>query len=227
MSGKVAWLAGGMGVGMLGAAFTHRKMSRFLEQYSFVTDGLRFAGLEGAPVGYFKYVYLDDLNSVGNATISVNGKTVRITANRKLFQKNEDQNDLDSSLEDDDLEAEGSGLAFYWENPWEIKAMVIRGFKSGFQVLKNFITSNISVEENASSPPNVQWELSSVIVDDDVLMGDLLMHPDFSSGKFRSVNGMKSERSKSRAIYVLSFLSGTGLILGIRRGIINYRMWPS
>ena len=222
--GKVA--LGGLGGCALGAGYMHRKMSTAIERFPFIHDGLSVAKLETAPLGYFKFIQFDDLNNVANASLTAEGKKIYIAANRVVTA-------VPSKVTEDevyeDLEAEGSGIAFYWENPWEVKALLIRGFKFAYRKVRSYIAavSPDNDDEDETGKPGVKWEVTSVIVDDEEVLGSRLMHPAFSSIFFEKQNGLKSEKSRQRAIYVLSGLGLWAALLALSRGIVNYRMWPS
>jgi hypothetical protein len=211
------------GTSIIGGVYVHKIMSTMTDNHQFINEGLAHAGLATAPISYFKTVHVDEVNGVGYATVQVDGKKVRITA-RKFF--NRPPNTPSSSIGyEDDLEAEGSGIAFYWENPWEIKASVIGGIKSGMRKIKSMIAGYSDMEDESDA--GGRWQVQSVAVDDQALMGSLLDHPDFASREFARINGGKSDYSKNRSKIFLSVLFGTVLVLGIRRSYNHYQMKPS
>lgn len=220
-------MIGGTALGAMAIAYVDRKMSTAIEKHPFINEGLMLANLAEFPIDYFKYVALDELNNVAHATLSIHGQKVYMTAQRKVAVVQKAQEG--EMFEDDDLEAEGSGIAFYWENPWEIKALAIKGCKSVFRKFKSFIAAVTpeEVDMKTAKPVPVEWELTSVVVDNTVVLGDRLMHPKMSSEFFQDSNGMKSDTSKKRALYALSSMFALAVFLGLRRGIRNYRMWPS
>ena len=223
-SQKTIALASVAGVAGLAGFYVNRQMSSSLERNPFIVQGVEAAQLDPTKIGYWKLAHQDSMNNVGYATVSVGGKKVRVSArlNASSASRSSEQSPSDAHMYDD-LEAEGSGLAFYWENPWEIKASAIRGLKAvKSKILQYTVVGSPEVVEEKGS-----WELLTVVVDDEAVIGDKLGHPDFASEAFLGVNGMKSEKSKNRAMYVLAGLGSTALFLGIKRGYTNYRLWPA
>ena len=232
---NAAAVAAGVTAASLAGAFVHRQMSTMTTTHSFILDGVRAANLGDKPLGYWKVVHIDDANNVGSASVSAGGHSLRVTARRivQTLPPNTVTAAPVAEFHEDDLEAEGSGLAFYWENPWEIKASAIRGVRmlaSRIRATKRQLASYITAVEQdaddvAPSEPH-RWELISVSVDNTPVMGDITSHPFFASVGMASNNGQKSEYSKTRAMYVMGGLVSVAVGLGARRVYSNYRMWP-
>ena len=215
------------GAASVAAFFVNRQMSSSLDRYPFILQGVHAAALPANQLGYWKLAHEDRLNNIGYATVSVDGRKVRISARRIVpTRPDAEVGSVRASDVYEDLEGEGSGLAFYWENPWEIKASVIRGVKWGSEKIRYSVSSFFGQEE-AMAEEEGQWEIISVAVDNDAVVGDKLSHPDFASAAFLKENGMKTETSKNRAISVLSGLFLVAGFLGAKRAYTNYRMWPS
>ena len=226
--------AGGIAGITLGSALVHRRLSGMTETYPFIGEGAQAAKLNPGNTSYWKAVHVDDTNNVGYATFSIDGKVVRVTAKRQVSPTVQSESKtIDDSIYDD-LEAEGSGLALYWENPWEIKASAIRGAEAVGRTLRKYKTQMMRYvaavdfeDEESAAADTGRWELLSVAVDNQAIVGDLMDHPHFASEAMETVNGLKSDYSKQRAKYVLSGLLGAAAFLGVRRVYTNYRMWPS
>jgi len=226
---RAAVVAGGLtGISIL--TVVHRKMSNLLDSHPFIQAGLSEAGFpQEAPIGYFKTVHIDDMNSVGYATVTVDGHKVRICGRKILETPHISEPTKSIGFDyDDDLEGEGSGIAFYWENPWEIKASVIRGFRWMKEQIMDQVSAVIGTNtfEDDDGIPE-EWEVTSVAVDGNAVLGCLEDHPDFASLKFASINGGKSDYSIKRARIFLSILITSVTFMGLRRSYQSYQMKPS
>ena len=120
----------------------------------------------------------------------------------------------------EDLEGEGSGLAFYWENPWEIKASIVRGFWAGFRM----ISENFSQSDSPGPPIPDRWEIISISIDGRPVVGPATSHPDSAAALFQ---WDKSEASLNRARYALSLLGASAVWILSKRVYTNWRVRPS
>jgi hypothetical protein len=216
----------------LGAIVSHRKISTMIESYPFILDGVKAVNLNPDLISYWKTAHIDHVNNAGYASLNIDGKRILITALRRAHETPKTQDPVTEDSIYDDLDAEGSGLAFYWENPWEIKASAIRGFKWCTKQMRQYRNKALgyiyAMQEDEDTPiPPEEWVLLSVSVDDRPVFGDILSHPEFASHSFKPLNGAKSEWSKKRAQYLIGGLLGTAFLLGLRRIYTNRRMWPS
>jgi hypothetical protein len=221
MSQKAIALGSVAGAVALGSAWSYNRLSTTVERHTFIVDGLRSVNMSPEMLGLWRIAQVDKMNNVGFATVGLSdGRTVRITAKRLLKNEKNSVKEIDSSSVYDDLEGQGSGLAFYWENPWEIKASIIREIGSGIDLVKGYFT-----QPTNESPEADEWEVTSVSIDDDDVVGSRLSHPFFAS---KSVsNNVKSDESKNRTFYFLSVLGASACWILARRVYVNYRLWPS
>jgi hypothetical protein len=198
-----------------------------LDRYPFIEEGVRIASYPREKIGFWKIAQIDRANNVGHATVSVDGRTVRITATRIV--KNLSQKDSLSDTDEDvynDLEGEGSGLAFFWENPWEIKASIIRGVRSGVETIKEWTGSLLPASESVLEEREEQrWEVTSVIVDERPVVGSANSHPFFASQELP--NREISPKSDSRTKYFFSFLAASASFIIVKRMYMNFRLWPA
>ena len=223
MSQKAVALGSVAGAAIAGSAWSYYQMSTTTERHPFILDGLRSAQIDPESMSPWRLAQVDSINNVGFATVRINdGRRVRITAKRCITENSNSTNTLNK--EDsvyDDLDGEGSGLAFYWENPWEIKASIIRGVKLGLDKGRNFFSWTTTEPQGDEE----RWEVTSVSIDDSSVVGSRLAHPFFASHQIH--NEAKSDESKKRAIYFISLLGlGASWILA-RRVYMNYRLWPA
>lgn len=83
----------------------------------------------------------------------------------------------------------------------------------------------MSVESSeASSVEPDRWEIVSVSLDNEALVGDLNAHPFFASKTLKA--DVVNEKSAQRTKYFLTLLSGTALFLIGKRTYTNFKMWP-
>ena len=229
MAQKAIALGSVAGAISVASAYAYTKMSTCLDRNPFIEQGLTQASLPVESVGFWKVAQVDNVNNISHATVSIGEKTARITARRIVSVPESSKSSADGLNETayDDLDAEGSGLAFYWENPWEIKASIVRGFKSGVQIAKSYIPTLSSMSEltNDEQPEADKWEIVSVSLDNQALIGDLTSHPFFASQSL--ANLPKSEKTHTKTKYFLGALTGTAVFLVGKRTYVNYRMWPA
>ena len=224
----------GTGVVALGSYLFHERMSKMVEKHEFIASGLVVAGLSpDAPLSYFsRRVHVDTVNNVAYASVTAENRKILITAKRE-FEISKKSSIPQSNYLDDDIDAQGSGLAFYWENPWELKASAIRGLHGAkssvvkfFRKTKAQLMGEIFEDDDDTHYQTGQWILTSVSVDEKPIMGDPLSHPFIASKFFESMNGNKSEYSVKRAKIVLSVLFSSVFVLGVRRVYLNRQMKP-
>jgi hypothetical protein len=222
MSQKAIALGSIAGAAAMGGACAYTRMNTAIDRYPFIAEGLKKASLPVEKIGFWKVAQVDSMNNVGHATVTLADKTVRITARRILtptmIEKNQKPVDTDIY---DDLEGEGSGLAFYWENPWEIKASIKRGFQSAIALAKSYTSSAMEPEEREEE----NWEVLSVSMDSEPIIGDILSHPFFASQQIK--NDSKSPESIRRAKYCLGVLGASAFFVITKRMYLSYRLRPS
>jgi hypothetical protein len=212
-------VSGGL-LAVTGGHWINREMESKLDTYPFVASGLSQAGLpESTPLCWYKKINIDKSNTVAYATVYLksSGVPVRITAKKSLPPL--DPLSTPSSSYDD-LYAEGSGVAFYWENPWEIKQAIKRGFhqlSAGIRDIKNeYIGEHLPGTSD-------DWTLTSLIIGSDrVIMGSKSYHPDFASQSLPE----EPSSGRRRAIIVLGSLVTTATLMGVRRAWINHKIRP-
>ena len=222
MSQKAIALGSVGGAAIFGAGYAYHRMNTAMDRYPFIADGLKKASLPVDRVGFWKVAQIDTMNNVSHATLHVDGKTVRITAKRILSPAA--INKAHQTTETDvysDLEGEGSGLAFYWENPWEIKASIIRGISSVIEISKSYFSPIESPEEKEEE----NWVITSVSVGSEPIIGELTSHPFFASQEMK--NDSKSPESIRRAKYCLAILAGSALFVVSKRLYTNYLLRPA
>jgi hypothetical protein len=205
-----------------GAAFAYNRMSTCADRYPFILQGLLKASLPVEEMGFRKLAQMDRMNNVAHATVSMGSQTARITARRIVSPSSKPDSSDAPDTAYDDLDAEGSGLAFYWENPWEVKASLIRGFRAGLGIVKSCIPT-MSLDSVEASEPD-RWEIMSVSLDNEALIGDLNAHPFFASKNLKTE--VVNEKSAQRTKCFLALLSGTALFLIGKRTYTNFKMWP-
>jgi hypothetical protein len=229
MSQRALALGSVAGAITIGSAFAYRKMTTCLDRNPFIEQGLSQASLLVESVGFWKVAQVDKINNIAHATVSLGDKTARITARRIVSSSESSKSSSDGLNETayDDLDAEGSGLAFFWENPWEIKAGVVRGVKNSVQFAKSYIPTFSSMNEltNDQQPLADKWEIVSVSVGNEALIGDRNAHPFFASQTFQ--NSPKSEKTHTKTKYFLGALTASAVFLIGKRTLMNYRMWPA
>ncbi len=222
----------GAGVLISSGYYVDKKMSTLADKYPFVQAGLALVPASSSDLRWFKTVHVDSSNNVGYATMYLSdGRRVRITAREKTIINPVLVESSSSSSVYDDLYSEGSGIAFYWENPWEIKASLVRGVRELAKRAKKIKYEYIggiggdTDDGGSGRPPENVWELTSVSVGEDQLVagGDNHFHPDFASMQHFS-NTISSGRE--RAQVVLLGMCATALLMGARRTWLNYIMWP-
>ena len=231
---RIASYTTGSGLVALGSYLFHERMSKMVEKNEFIASGLIAAGIPAdTPLSFFsRRVHVDKVNNVAFASVTADNRRVLITAKREIEQSTNPSVSYSDYL-DDDLEAQGSGLAFYWENPWEIKASAIRGFHSIKSSIGKFLRKTkadlmgeIFEDDNDEQQQPGQWIITSVSVDGVSVLGDSRSHPEIASKNFNSEFGQKSEYSVKRAKVVLSVLFSSVFVLGVRRAYLNRRMRP-
>ena len=207
-------------------------MSQMLEKHQFIVSGLNTAGMSpcSSGISYFKRVYVDDLNNVAFASLSVDNKRVLITARRETDPLSIKSELPHADYYDDDLEAQGTGLAFYWENPWEIKASIKRGLETVKLNVSKYLRktkAQILNEVFVDSEPEFEnWIVTSVCVDNVPILGDPSGHPEMASRQLDSVFGQKSDYSIQRTKIFLTCMISSVFVLGIRRAYLNHQMKP-
>ena len=231
--GKITSITGVTASVAFGAYLFHQRMSQVLEKNQFISEGLQAAAIPpSASLSYLKKVHMDDVNNVVFASLFADHRRVLITAKRQTQSLvPSETNSASSYYYDDDLDAQGTGLVYYWENPWEIKASAIRGFKTMKSSAKNFFLQTKAqlfgeVFSDPESEVSGDWVVTSVVVDDKTILGDATSHPEMAANHFSSINGQKSNYSIQRAKIVLSCLVGSVVLLGIRRTYLNRQMRP-
>jgi hypothetical protein len=231
---RIATYTTGAGAVSLGSYLFHERMSKIVDKNDFIGSGLAAAGMSPeTQLSYFsRRVHVDNVNNVAFASVTADNRRVLITAKRDVeISKKFPVSEVDYF--EDDLDARGSGIAFYWENPWEIKASAIRGFhsaKNSFvkysRKTKASIIGEVFEDNDEEHVSTGRWILTSVTVDDKTILGNQYSHPEIASRHFAAQNGQKSEYSVKRAKIVLSVLVSLLFLLGARRTYLNRQMKP-
>lgn len=224
-----------IGVGVVGLTsyYVNNQMQNMTSKYPFIQEALLLVPNRSLQIQWFKTVHVDEQNNVGYATVYLkeDGSPVRITVNRRSrgLNSNAPSNDILSPYED--LYTEGSGIAFYWENPWEIKASILRGVRNVVHRIKKIkyeYIGGISPDTDATVEVAPSWELTSVVLGEQLLLGDSShSHPDLASSFLeKSSNTMNASTRRKTTEVVLLGMASTAVFMGCRRAWLNYRMWP-
>lgn len=233
-------VVGGLATTAFLGVTVNKKMSSLPERYPFIQLGLDVVNAKNIAkqtpmtvdgLSWFKNVHVDDENGVAYAMVKSGIKVIRICA-RKV-RSAPATSALQAKVDPDAHYDETSGIGFYWDNPWELKTGFIRGLKSGGVEIRKLkyrilaILTSRPLDLDDAPQEDIAWELTAVAVNRDAVFGDLLSHPDLASEIFSSTEGRKSDFSKQRAQVALAVLTASAILLILKRGYSNYRIWPS
>ena len=201
---RLPWIVGGVGtVGFIGRYLNTLMTEDIPKRYPYIQMALPDDRLL-----WYKKVHYDSLNESAHATVYTDtGKTIRICARKIFANTTQTPEDLDAHYDEEDL----GGIAYYWENPWEVKTLL--------RNLVNDLMRKLPTRMGEEFTPS-EWELVCVCVDDLCVIGEKLAHPDFASEHFKTL-------PDTRTKIVLGSMAFFGFFFGVKRGYTYWRMWPS